>query len=514
MKGTHKLHYLLGIDLGTSKIKVDLYSIKGVWITGSSIEIKMINSTNNFKEQDPKHWWENLKTILGNISTKNNINLNKIIGVGICGQSHGPTPFNKNKDNIGPCITWMDQRCFEQVKYIEKKIGRKKILDITGFDLDAAYTAAKILWIRQNQPDIYERTEKFLLPKDVLVLKLTGNYSTDITDASVTNLFDLRKKEWSKEIFTKLGFSLEKFPEPNLSTEVVGEITHSIANETGLTKGTPVIAGGADWATGFYGAGGIKPNVGIDMSGTVGTLILTIKDNYIEKSGRSIVPGIKWVLAAQLQTSASVFQWARDEFCLPEQYLADRLDISSFELIDKEIYKIPIGSNGIFVHPHFEGQRNPGNTKLKGVIFGLSLSSSREEILRAILEGIAYEYRKGIEILRESKGIECERIFASGGGSRSDIWNQIKADVINIPFCKSNIQETGTFGAAMLAGVGIGLYSNLSEPIERFLKITKTYNPINNNKKKYDHLYRFYKHFTDNIIEMDLFDGYARLKEI
>jgi len=508
------MKYLLGIDLGTSTLKVDIYNIKGNWIAGDSIETQMIAPNSDFKEQDPKQWWEKFKFILNNISYKDNFNLNNIVGIGICGQSHGPTPFDKNKKNIGPCITWLDQRCLKQVQYIKNVIGNEKVLEITGFPLDVAYTAAKILWIKKNQPKIYEKTEKFLLPKDVLVLNLTGVYSTDTTDASATNLFDVKKNCWSDEILSKLDISIDKLAKPFSSHEIVGTVSRIAADETGLKDGTPVIAGGADWATDFYGAGAVKPKIGIDMSGTVGTLIVTVKKDFNEKGGVSIVPDIKWISVAQLQTAASVFQWARDEFCLQEKYISNRIGIRSFALIDREINRVATGSNGIFVQPHFEGQRNPGNTKLKGLIFGLSLSSSREEILKAILEGVAYEYRKGIENLRESNGIECEKIFASGGGSRSDIWNQIKADILNIPYCKTNIREAGTFGAAMLAGVGIGIYSNSAEPIEKFLKIKKTYYPINNNKKKYDHFYRFYKHFTDNIIEMDLFDGYARLKEI
>jgi xylulokinase len=505
--------YLLGIDLGTSTIKADIYDTDGVLVGGSYREIKMLESNKNWKEQDPEVWWELLKLVLRDISIEKHFDLKKIIGIGICGQSHGPTPFNKNKKNLGPCITWMDQRCNKQVRFIEKVVGREKILSITSFDLDVAYTAAKILWIKENQPDIYKQTEKFLFPKDVLVLKLTGNYSTDITDASASNLFDVKKQEWSIEIFEELKISLDKFPEPNPPEKVVGETTYSIAQETGLQKGIPVIAGGADWATDFYGAGGIKPNLGIDMSGTVGVLAITIDKNFVggKRLLTSIIPELKLLIVSGLQTAASLFQWGRDEFCLSEKYLSKRIDKNAFELMDEEIKKISPGSNGVFVYPHFEGQRYPGNPNLKGMIFGLSVNTKREEILRAILESVAYEYRKDLEGSQELKSIKCKKIMTSGGGSRSDVWNQIKADILGIPYYKSNILEAGTFGAAMLAGVGVGIYDNLIEPIEKFLKIKKIHNPIKKNRLKYDQYYKFYKNFTENINKMDLFNGYDKL---
>ena len=510
------MEYLLGIDLGTSKIKADIYNTDGILLCGSYRETKMLESNKNWKEQDPEDWWELLKSILEDISFKKHFDLKKISGIGICGQSHGPTPISKYKKYLGPCITWMDQRCTEQVRFIEKVIGGEKILNITSFDLDAAYTAAKILWIKENQPDIYKQTEKFLLPKDVLVFKLTGKYSTDITDASATNLFDVKKQEWSKEIFKELKISLDKFAEPNSPEKIVGKITYPIAKETGLKKGIPVIAGGADWATDFYGAGAIRPNLGINMSGTVGALVITVDKNFVEGKRllTSIVPEIKLLYVSGLQTAASLVRWGRDEFCLSEKYLSERIDINVFNLMDEEMKKISPGSNGIFIYPHFEGQRYPGNPDLKGVIFGLSIDSKREEIFRAILEGVAYEYRKDLEKSQELMNIKCNKIFISGGGSRSEIWNQIKADILDIPHYKSNILEAGTFGAAMLAGVGVGIYNNLIEPIDRCLKIKKMYKPIKKNKLKYDQYYKFYKNFTENINKMDLFKGYDKLRDI
>lgn len=504
--------YLLGIDLGTSKIKADIYDTKGIAIGGSSREINMILSHHNWREQDPENWWVLLKSILNEISSKTNIGLKQIEGIGICGQSHGPTPLNKRKEFIGPCITWMDQRCTEQLEWISKKVGKERVLNITGLDVDIVYTAAKILWIKENQPEIYEKAEMFLLPKDVLVFKLTGNYSTDITDASVTNLFDIETQDWSKEIFKELGIPLNKFPHINRPEKVVGEVTETIAKETGLQKGVPVIAGGADWAINYYGTGGVKPNLAIDMSGTVGDLIVTIHKDFNGGGGMpSIVPEIKILRVATLKTAASLFQWGRDEFCISEQYLSKKLNKTAFELMDKEVKEIIPGSNGVFVFPHFEGQRNPGNPNLKGVIFGLSINTKREEILRAILEGVAYEYRKGMESLLQAKDIKCAKIFTSGGGARSDIWNQIKADIIGIPYCKLNIKETGTFGAAMLAGVGIGLFNDLKDPIEQFNKIKKIYEPNKKSSMVYNRHYVFYKEFTKVLHENNVFSNYSDL---
>lgn len=507
--------YLLGIDLGTSSIKADVYNTKGIAICGFSREINMMKSRHNWKEQDPKNWWVLLKSILNEISSKTNISLKQIEGIGICGQSHGPTPVNKRKEFIGPCITWMDQRCAKQVEWISKKIGKERILSITGLDIDVAYTAAKILWIKENQPEIYEKSEMFLLPKDVLVFKLTGIYSTDITDASVTNLYDVETLDWSKEIFKEIDIPLNKFPHINRPEKIVGEITETVAKETGLRKGVPVIAGGADWAVDFYGAGGVKPNLGIDMSGTVGDLIFTIHKDFNKREGNvSIIPEIVNLPIASLKTAASLFKWGRDEFCISEKYLSKRLNKTVFELMDEEVKEIIPGSNGVFVFPHFEGQRNPGNPDLKGVIFGLSINTKREEILRAILEGVAYEYRKGMESFLQPKNIKCEKIFTSGGGARSDIWNQIKADIIGIPYCKLNIKEAGTFGAAMLAGVGIGLYNGLKDPIEQFNNIKKIYEPNKRSKMIYNQYYAFYKEFNKVLHENDVFSNYRDLLRV
>ena len=483
---------LLGIDLGTTQLKASIYDLEGNKISEASRGVPMQRPHPGWAQQNPELWWNQLKSVIKQILSQRDISGEQIKGVGVCGQSSGPIPIGRDGMSLGPCITWLDHRSTKQVEWILKNVGEEKILKITGSYVDNAFAAAKFLWIKENWPDIFEKAEKFLFPKDFLVFRLTGSYSTDCTEASVTNMFDVQEEAWSKDLLEDFEIPREKLPEVNRPWELVGQVTEKASKETGLQKGTPVIAGGGDWACTFYGAGFVKPGRAVDVTGTVGYIAVAGEGNGETSGLVNVVPGLKTVGMAGSQAATAIYDWYKNEFYWPDELLLERANLRALEVFDNILGNVPPGSGGVIVTPNFVGQRRPKETRSKGVIFGLTLETKREQIMRAIMEGLAYEMRRGLESLPNKRDISFEEIRAIGGGGRSRVWRQIKADILNVPYCQINIDEGGTFGVAVLAGVGVGFFSDLISPIERIVKVIERQEPRKKYRAIYDNLYQIY----------------------
>jgi len=495
-------HVLLGIDLGTSHLKVRAYNAKGLALAGASVRVPMIKASPGRYEQDPEVWWRLLREILGNMERERPGLLARAEVVSVSGHSHGPTPYTRESGALGPCITWLDQRGGDEVAWILSSIGEAAFIAEGNMAVDTCYTAAKLLWIKKHQPEIYRQADVFLLPKDVLVYRLTDSYSTDFTDASVTNLFSSKTYGWSRMLVERCGLSLEKLPSVNKPWDVIGEVTAGASRETGLRVGTPVIAGAADWACLYYGAGGVRPNVIVDLSGTVGGIMVTTPDDSKFPGMPSLIPGLRNSIAGNMEASSVIYEWYTNEFGPRETEDQGR---ARFSLMDVEAEQVASGSEGLLVLPHFAGARRPQKENSKGVIFGLSLSTKRSAIARAIMEGVAYESRRAVQRIVDA-GIPVEKIRAIGGGARSSLWQQIKADVIGKPYCELNHDEIGAFGAAMLGGYAIGMFPTLEDPIDRFVQIKHETNPQEEHRELYNALFEAYCHLSDLLEESNLYD--------
>lgn len=499
--------YLLGIDLGTMGVKSTLYSLNG-GIVGNHYEEYALHAPKpRYAEQSQEEWWEKTKLTIKEILAQSRVSPNDILGIGVCGQGHGLSPISKDGDFLYPCITWVDQRTDEQVKWILENVGEEKVLGINMFIVDNAYTAPKILWLKKHMPTAYQNAEYFLLPTDVLKYFLTRRFSTDVTNAFATDMFDVRKRDWSDELLKEYDIPRDKLPKVSRGEEVIGEVTDKAAQESGLAKGTPVVAGGLDAPVTFYGAGFVKPGRGVDMTGTVGVVMIAG-----EAAGMplAIVPGISVVGWAGSQAAASIYRWFKNEFCEIEDLLGERTKTDVYQLLNQEAEQVPPGSRGLIVTPNFIGQRRPGNVNSQGIAFGLNLTTTKAQVNRAILEGLAYEIRRSLQSILAT-GARCDEIRAIGGGGKSRLWRQIKADVIGIPYCRINIDEGGTFGAAVMAGVGVGAYPDLVSPIERIIKVVERAEPRDESKAIYDDLYRFYCSLEGTLQDQQLYEDYVAM---
>jgi xylulokinase len=301
-------------------------------------------------------------------------------------------------------------------------------------------------------------------------------------------MFDVSKQDWSDELLDAYGIPREKLPEVSRGEKVIGKVTEKSAQETGLTKNTPVVAGGLDAPVTFYGAGFVKPGRGVDMTGTVGAVMISGEAGGMPMA---VVPGLSVVGWAGSQAAASIYRWFKNELCELEEMVSKSTMTDVYQLLNREADRVPAGSNGLIVTPNFIGQRRPGNVNSRGIAYGLTLTTTKAQINRAILEGLAYEIRRGLQSIL-SAGVRCDEIRAIGGGGKSKLWRQIKADIIGIPYCRINIDEGGTFGAAVMAGVGVGVYSDLVSPVERIIKVVEREEPREEFKAIYDDLYGFY----------------------
>jgi len=488
-------------------VKSTLYSIDGE-IVGNNYQGYLLNAPKpRYAEQSQEEWWEKTKSTIRTAISQSKVSPEEILGVGVCGQGHGLSPITKDGKFLYPCITWVDQRSDEQVKWILDNVGEEKVLRINMFPVDNAYTAPKILWLKEHVPDAYENAECFLLPTDVVKFFLTGKFSTDVTNAFATDMFDVKKQDWSDELLDDYGIPREKLPEVHRGEEVIGEVTEKTAEETGLPKSIPVVAGGLDASVTFYGAGFVKPGIGVDMTGTVAAIMIAGEAGGMPIT---IVPGISVVGWAGSQTAASIYRWFKNEFCEIEDLISERTSTDVYQLLNKEAMQTPPGSNGLLVTPNFIGQRRPGNINSRGIAFGLTLTTKKAQINRAILEGLAYEIRRGLQPIL-STGARCDEIRAIGGGGKSKLWRQIKADIIGIPYCKINIDEGGTFGAAVLAGVGAGVYTDLISPIDRIIKVVEREEPQEEFKAIYNDLYNFYCKLEGTLEDQKVYDDYVAM---
>ncbi len=388
-------------------------------------------------------------------------------------------------------IVWQDRRTTEQVEFIKNKIGIEKIYKTTGLTIDPYFSATKILWFKDKKPNIYQKTHKFLLVSDYIIYKLTGKYVSDFSNLSRTMLFDINKLKYSEEIASELEIDLDKMPDALKSGVDIGEI---VTEETLFDKKTLVVTGAGDQQSAALGVGVVSPGKIKCTTGTGSFILAFLSQPKFDPEKRVLcschaVPGT-WVQEASIFTSGAVLRWFRDQLGHAE-CIASQEGQDPYDLISAEAEKSSIGANGILLIPHLVGSGAPHwNPHAKGIIFGLALGHERKDLYRAVFEGVAYEIRKNIEVFKEL-GIEPKELMLTGGGSRSDFWNQIYADVLGITCVRNVIEESTSLGAAILAASGAGIFSDIAKAAENLCKVDKKWLPNNNRHKIYEKFYKF-----------------------
>jgi len=477
--------YILSIDLGTSALKVVIYDLEFKTVAKAVKENRTYFPKPNWAEQDQTEWWADTRRLIKDVIEKSKINPKNIIGLGICGQCHGLNLVDKFCNPLHRCLIWPDLRSIKQAEKIRKEVG----LSIAPY-----YTAAKLLWMKENKPEVVEKAFKILLPKDFLRTKLTGDFCTDIWDAWASELFDLEALNWNKKLIDYLGIPLEKFPEIHQSTDVVGVVREEASVETGLTAGTPVIAGKGDGSPDLLGYI-LNPFEAVLIY--LGTAPAVLIPTGINNSLFSFLSGFMG------PGGGALLGWFKENLGICEELTASSLGTSAYSLLDQEASKIEVGSEGLLFLPHMMGERSPYNPEAKGVLYGLNLGHKKEHIYRAILEGIALHlYSIFNSIKDESTEINPNKIIIFGGGSKSLVWKKIFADVFNLPVYSLSEEETATMNIAVLVAVGLKRYKDVNEAVKN-IKITwgDIVEPSQESHERYKHIYAKYRELEEKLFQ-------------
>lgn len=491
------MEYLIGIDLGTSGTKTVLFDKTGKAIASATVEYPMYQEKNGWAEQDPLDWWQASTATIAEVLKKSGIDPANVKGVGIAGQMHGLVMLDADGRPLRRSIIWCDQRTAAECEEITEKVGSDRLIAITANPALTGFTASKILWVRNHQPDIYEKCAHILLPKDYVRYMLTGDFATEVSDASGMQLLDVPNRCWSKEVLEKLEIEERLLGKVYESPEVTGVVTEAAAALTGLKAGTPVVGGAGDNAAAAVGTGVVRDGKAFTTIGTSGVVFAHTDQISIDPKGRvhtfcCAVPGA-WHVMGVTQAAGLSLKWFRDNFCLEEKQTAEGMGVDPYYLMDQEAKRVPIGCNKLLYLPYLMGERTPHlDPDCRGVFFGLSAIHTKYDMLRAVMEGVVYSQRDSVEILR-SMGISLSEMLACGGGGSSPLWRQMLADVYDCPVKTVISKEGPALGAAILAGVGAGLYPSVQEACDAMIQTNPPQEPIPENVPRYEAFYQVYR---------------------
>jgi len=489
------MSYLIGLDVGTTSAKTVLIDAWGrvIFTTAPAYEFRTPKPL--WAESDPADWWVATVAALRELLAKSGVAPGEIAGIGLTGQMHGLVLLDAKGEVLRPCIMWNDQRTAKECAALTKKVGRSQVLRLTGNPVLPGFTAPKILWVAQHEPQVYRRIAKVLLPKDYIRYKLSGEFFTDVSDASGMSLLDVAKRRWCDEMLRACNVPRAWLAEVTESPVASTRISTVAAKLTGLLAGTPIIAGAGDQAAGAVGCGIVKPGV---VSCTLGTsgVVFAHADKYCpDPQGRlhafcHAVPG-KWHLMGVQLSSAGSLQWFKNNFGGEETALEKAGGPNAYESLTQAAAKVSPGCEGLIFLPYLSGERTPHpDPHARGVFFGLTLRHGKPHLTRAVLEGVAYGLRDAVELMR-GLGIKPKEIVASGGGARSVLWRQILADNFDTPIVTNNATEGSAYGAALLAGVGAQVWSSVEAASSTAIKETSRLKPGPAKKVYRD----FYSHF-------------------
>jgi xylulokinase len=480
--------YFLGIDTSTTGSKALVIDERGEVIAVASSPHTLQTPRPLWSEQDPREWWDAVSASIRSVLKQAGIGGEAIGAVGLTGQMHGLVLLDEAGDVLRPAILWNDQRTQSQCDEIHARLGKERFIQITGNVALTGFTAPKILWVKENEPGVYARAKHVLLPKDYIRFKLTGEYALDKADGAGTVLFDLRSRDWSDEVLSALEIPRAWMPKTFEGTEFTGYVTETAAQLTGLKVGTPVAAGGGDQAAGAVGVGAVEPGIVGLTVGTSGVVFATTPSALIEQEGRlhafcHAVPGL-WHFMGVMLSAAGSLQWYRDT-------LAPNM---SFDELLKEAEIIPAGSEGLQFLPYLTGERTPHPDPLaRGAFIGLTIRHHRAHMTRAVLEGVAFGLKDSFTLIQNAGLGAITQVRASGGGTKGALWRQILASVLEAELVTVNTTEGAAYGAALLAGVGAGAWTDVPSASDACIKITGSTQPDSSQVGEYQKAYPHYQ---------------------
>jgi xylulokinase len=479
---------VLGIDIGTTSTKAVLVAGNGDVLAESEVEQEVSTPHPAWTEQDPEMWWASTRSAIGDVmrQAKNLASPVEVRGIGLSGQMHSSVFLDGDGKPIRPAILWSDGRTTPQCREIIEKMGLAGLHRTAGNLAVEGFTAPKVLWLRENEPQNYERLRTLLLPKDYIRYRLTGELATEPSDAITTLLFNVRERDWSREVLSTLDIPSSILPRVAGSTEVSGHVTPSVAVALGLEPNIPVVGGGGDNAAAAVGSGVVKMSRVQSSIGTSGTFLTPIERASVDEGMRlhtfcHCLPD-QWYLMGVILSAGNSLRWLRDVL-LPQN------TEGAYDLLTSEAGKVAPGSEGLFFLPYLTGERTPHNdSSARGVFFGLHLGHTRAHMARAVMEGVCFAMRDSLELMRQL-GASFEEIRAVGGGARSALWRQIQADVYGAPVTILGPAGGPSYGAALMAAVGVGILPSLLEAADDWLHVQEVAEPDPRTVAIYDETY-------------------------
>lgn len=482
------MKYILAHDLGTSGNKATLFSEDGKMVGSQVFSYDAHYFNDTWVEQDAEDWWNAVCITSKNLIESTGIDAKDIGAVSFSGQMMGCLCVDKQGNPLRPSMIWADQRAQKQAAQIEQHISQWDFYHIVGHRNTASYGIQKLMWVRDNEPEIYEQTYKTLNAKDFIVFRLTGKFYTEYSDGNSNGCFDLNNFKWSEEILKYADIDPDKLPELKPSTFVAGGVTEEASKATGLAVGTPVVLGGGDGVATNVGSGSISPGKTYSCMGTSAWITTTSEKPIYDDKMRTvtwahIVPGL-YAPNGTMQYAGGSYNWLKETICKMECYDAKVNGGSPYDYMNKQIEQSPVGSNGIIFLPYLLGERAPRwNPNAKGAFIGMKPENSRGDMLRSVLEGVTMNLSIILDVLRTQ--VDIDEILVLGGGAKGPVWRQIMADVydakITVP---SLLEEAGSMGAAVTGGVGAGIFKDFNA-IDRFIEINSVHNPDPENVKAY-----------------------------
>ncbi len=491
--------YLLGLDIGTSGAKALLCDERGTVLATAVAEYPLSTPRPLWSEQDPADWWRGAREAIQNVLKTAGVHTAQVSGLGLTGQMHGAVFLDASDAVIRPALLWNDQRTAAECAEITERVGAEQLIAIAGNPALTGFQAPKILWLRNHEPDNYARLARVLLPKDYIRLKLTGIAAADASDAAGTLLLDLRTRDWSAEILRALDIPRDWLPRVVEGPDVTGGLLHEVAAELGLPGELPVVAGGGDNAAAAVGTGIVRSGVISSSIGTSGVLFAHADTVALDPQGRlhtfcHAVPGKYHLMAVTLAAGGS-FQWFRNTL----RQLG--LPALTYDELAAQAAQVPIGAEGLIFLPYLSGERTPHLDPLaRGGFVGLTTRHTVAHMARAVMEGVVFSLRDGLEIMR-TLGLPLNEVRATGGGGRSALWRQMQADIYGAEVVTLLAEEGPAYGAALLAGVGSGLFPDVGAAVEECVVSGSLTRPDATAQARYDEVYAVYRSLYASIRE-------------
>ncbi len=478
--------YFIGIDSSTTATKALVMDDNGHVLGVASNEYSFETPHPLWSEQSPSLWWTGTVESIRQVLAKTNVDASSVKGIGLAGQMHGLVLLDDKGEVLRPSLLWNDQRTGAQCDSIRRKLGKKKLIQITGNDALTGFTAPKILWVQKHEPEIWKRVRHILLPKDYVRYKMTGEFAVDCADGAGTILFDLKKRNWSQEVLTALDIPFEYLPKVYEGTDVTGTLLPNVAGELGLPAGIPIIGGGGDQAASAVGTGAVCAGVASLSLGTSGVIFVTTDTPAIEPQGRlhafcHSVPD-KWHFMGVMLSASGSLRWHRDTFTPKTDY----------DALLKPAADIPPGSDGLLFLPYLTGERTPHPDPLaRGALVGLTVRHTLPHLTRAVIEGVSFGLRDSFELIKNVGVAQIKEVRVTGGGAKSTLWRQILADILDVELTTVASEEGAAYGAALLAAVGTGVFPDVQTACEKVIQVTGVTKP-GANSAIYNEIYPIY----------------------